>query len=186
MLWLWSRESFGFGWMFFEESFGNVLVFKGLAEVLLCRDFLTLMLRGGPCIYKLLKACLWVDLALIYVLIRPWENLGMFCVLISTTWLWGLIAYFVSNLQFLLVLWRCLTFFPVLRAFWALAEFKRDSPLFAEFLGKFYTFFSWFVPHVIDDLSICDESYATWSFVMHHLYATKFTCLQMPPLQGAL
>lgn len=53
-----------------------------MAEVLLCRDFSTLMLVGEPCIYRLLKVYIWMDLALIYVLIRSWENLGMFCVLI--------------------------------------------------------------------------------------------------------
>lgn len=41
------------------------------------------MFVGGSCIYRLLKAYIWMDLVLIYVLIRLWENLGMFCVLIS-------------------------------------------------------------------------------------------------------
>ena len=71
--------------MFFEESFGIVLVFKGLAQIPLSVKFLTLMLVRGLCIYRLLQAYLWVNLALIYVLVRSWENLGMFCVLISAT-----------------------------------------------------------------------------------------------------
>ena len=82
--------------MFFEESFGSVLVFEGLAEVLLCRDFSTLMLVGGPCIYRLLKACLWDDfrhvLCLNFIHFTPLAKFN------------DLVAYFESNLQFLLVL----------------------------------------------------------------------------------
>ncbi|RXI04765.1 hypothetical protein DVH24_039039, partial [Malus domestica] len=73
---------------------------------------------------------------------------------------------FGSNLDPLLILRRFLPFLPT--------------------FGKVLSFLCLIVPHVIDDLSICDESYATWSFVMHHLHAKKFTCLQMPPLQGTL
>ena len=110
VLQLWSRESFGFGWMFFEESFGSVLVFKGLAEVLLCRDFLTLMLTGGPCIYKLLKACLWMILGMFCVLILatllPWPNLR---ILLPILW-----AIFNSYLFYK----DALAFFPVLGSIW--------------------------------------------------------------------
>ena len=45
----------------------------------------TPMLVGRTCIYRLLKVCLWMDLALICVLIHPWDNLGIFFVLISAT-----------------------------------------------------------------------------------------------------
>ena len=41
----------------------------------------------GRCIHRLLKVCLLMDLALICVLIRPWENLSMFCILILAIFL---------------------------------------------------------------------------------------------------
>ena len=72
-------------------------------------NFSTPLCVLDPCIYKLPKSCFWMDLALICVLIHPWDNLGMFCVLISATFLILAEIYrpcylFVSNLQFLLIL----------------------------------------------------------------------------------
>ena len=134
------------------------------------------MLVWGLCIYRLLKACLWMDLALICVLIHPWENLGMFCVLISATFpclaeiyraflpiLWAIFnscLFCEDALAFFLGFGSNLGPLPILRRFLPLC---RILGMLLSFLCLICATCHWWLVHlwwVICHVELCDASFA--------------------------